>query len=333
MAEFAIRTDHLTYNFGDACAIVDVDLAVPPGVVFGLLGPNGAGKSTLIHLLLGLLEPTSGTASILGLDVRTEAKEIRRRTGSLLEYNDLYDRLTAAENLDHFGRIQKMDSDDRAERIHDLLGSMGLWERRNQPVGTWSRGMKRKLAIAKTLLNRPDLLLLDEPTAGLDPAAAANLYDEFFEIAALEGVTVFLTTHKIAEVENLCSMVGLIHQGRLLAAGPTAAIRTVGAAPSLEILGSGFTENMIALLQRRREVVSIQSHKGRLLVELRDSNAHTWPLVNLLVESGADIEEVRKGQLDLESVFMHMVEDDSRAQVNFDGSPRTQPPVENGAAR
>ena len=257
-----------------------------------------------------------GKAGVLGLDVRTHAEEIRRRTGTLLEQNDLYDRLTAEENLDYFGRIQNMSAEDRSERIRDLLGPMGLWDRRNQPVGTWSRGMKRKLAIAKALLTRPDLLLLDEPTAGLDPAAATDLYDEFFEIAALEGVTVFLTTHKIAEVENLCAMVGLIRQGRLLAVGPTAELRTVGAVPTLEITGSGFTENMIALLQRRREVTGIQSHKGRLLVELNDSNAHTWPLINLLVESGADIEEVHKGRLGLESVFMHMVEDDGGRQID-----------------
>ncbi len=117
MAEFAIRTDNLTYNFGDAKAIVNVDLAVPSGVVFGLLGPNGAGKSTLIHLLLGLLAPSSGTASVLGLDVRIQADEIRRRTGVLLERNDLYDQLTAQENLDYFAPHSE-NGPGRAGRTH-----------------------------------------------------------------------------------------------------------------------------------------------------------------------------------------------------------------------
>ena len=180
--------------------------------------------------------------------------------------------------------------------------------------------MKRKLAIAKALMNRPQLLIFDEPTAGLDPVAATGLYDEFFEIAALEGVTVFLTTHKIAEVEHLCTMVGLIRQGRLLAVESDRRTADFGRRAH-----AGDHRQRLHRKHDRvappsaREVSGIQAQHGRLLVELADNTTRTWPLVNLLVESGADIEEVRKGQLGLESIFLHMVEDDAaEVEKNID---------------
>ena len=307
MVEYAIRTQNLTYDIASVRAVNNVTFDVPAGIVFGVLGPNGAGKSTLIHLLLGLVSPSKGSATVLGLDAQKHGEEIRRRTGVLLESNELFDQLSAEENLYYSARIQEMDDVERADRAQELLTSMGLWKRRCEKVGAWSRGMKRKLAIAKVLMTRPELFIFDEPTAGLDTAAAHDLYDEFLDIAALEGVTVFMTTHRIAEVEQFCSMVGLIRQGEMLAVGPTAELATLGSMTTLEIIGSGFTDNMIALLQRRREVNTIQAHHGRLLVKLNDSGAHTSPLINLLVESGADIEEVHKGRLGLESLFMNLV--------------------------
>ncbi len=310
MAEIAIRTDNLTRDFGHLCAIDNVSLEVPEGVVFGLLGPNGAGKTTMIRLLMGLIEPTAGRATVLGLDTRSDGELIRARTGAMLDSGELYDRLTAAENLDYFGRIFQMATDDRRARSRQLLASLGLWERRDEPIGNWSRGMKQRLSVARALIHRPQLVFLDEPTAGLDPVAASALHDELLTLAAREGVTVFLTTHKLAEAERLCAMIGVLREGRLLAVGPTSDFRSRGGVPTLEVIGSGFTDEVIELLARRREVASIQAQKGRLLVELTDGSAHTSPLINLLVESGADVEEVRKNQASLETVFLHLMQEE-----------------------
>ena len=294
MDELAIRVENLTFDFGPIRAVDNLTFDIPRGVVFGLLGPNGAGKSTLVRLLLGLLTPSHGRVQVLGLDTRQDGEEIRRRTGALLEQSSLYDRLTAVENLDYHGRVYEMSEAERKVRVEELLTSLGLWDRRSEPIANWSRGMRQKLAVARALVHRPELVILDEPTVGLDPEAAASLYQEFVDIAAQEGISVFLTTHKLADVEKLCAMAAVMRDGKLMAFGPTSELRAMGGMPVLEITGSGFTDNMIALLSRRREVASIKSQRGRLTVELSDRNAHTWPLINLLVESGADIEEVRK---------------------------------------
>src|SRR5262249_47030876 len=163
----------------------------------GFLGPNGSGKTTTIRMLLGLLEPTSGRAEVLGFDASKKADEIRLRSGALLEHNGIYERLSAEENLELFGRIWNLSANERNTRIQQLLQSFGWWERRTERSGTWSRGMKQKLAVARAMLHRPALIFLDEPTAGLDPVASASLRDELAGLAAREGVTIFLTTHNL----------------------------------------------------------------------------------------------------------------------------------------
>ncbi len=174
MAGPIIRTEHLSRFFSTVKAVDDLSLEVPAGIVFGFLGPNGAGKTTTIHLLLGLLEPTQGQASVLGFDTRTQADEIRTRIGALLEFAGLYERMTAEDNLDFYGRIYHMPAAERRARIKELLTHLDLWDRRTDQVGKWSRGMKQKLAVARALLHHPPLIFLDEPTAGFDPIAAAS---------------------------------------------------------------------------------------------------------------------------------------------------------------
>ena len=161
MIDFAIQTENLTCNFPNGVrALQDLSLKVPQGNIFGFLGSNGSGKTTTIHLLLGLLQATSGGAKVLGFDINTQSKEIRDRTGVLLEHPGLYERLSAEANLEFYGRIYRLSTKERRTRIKELLGNLGLWERRHDKVGKWSRGMKQKLAVARALLHRPSLVFL-----------------------------------------------------------------------------------------------------------------------------------------------------------------------------
>src|SRR5438874_6438075 len=309
MAGPIIRTEHLSRFFGTVKAVDDLSLEVPAGIVFGFLGPNGAGKTTTIHLLLGLLEPTQGQASVLGFDTRTQADEIRARAGALLEFAGLYERMTAEDNLDFYGRIYHMPAAERRARIKELLSHVDLWDRREDQVGKWSSGMKQKLAVARALLHHPPLIFLDEPTAGLDPIAAATLRDDLASLVAREGVTVFLNTHNMTEAERLCAQVGVIRQGRLVTVGTPDELRARTGGPMAEIVGDGFTEQLLATLRARPEVAQADLHNNHLILELR-GKSEAGPLVSLLVRAGAEVDEVRRGKASLEAVFLTLMEEE-----------------------
>jgi len=309
-----IRTRALTRTFGETRALDGLTLEVPRGVVFGFLGPNGSGKTTTIRLLLGLLEPTSGTAEVLGHDTGRGAPAIRERCGALLEHAGLYERLTAAENLELFGRFWRLAPGARRARIEELLCGLGLWERRNDVVDGWSRGMKQKLAIARALLHRPELVFLDEPTAGLDPLAAAALRDQIAALAAREGVTVFLTTHNLAEAERLCAQVGVVRGGRLLAVGPPAQLGASGGTTRVEITGAGLTDAMVAAVRALPGVATARSEGRCLTADLRsggDVPGLVAAVVALLVGGGLRIESVRNSTGSLERAFHALLEQDA----------------------
>lgn len=225
MNPFTINTQNLTRRFGERLALNNVSFQVNTGEIFGYLGSNGAGKTTTIRILLGLLPPTSGNLTVLGMDPVSQSTEIRSRCGALLEHTGLYERLSAYENLDFYGRIWRLPSAARFKRIQELLESIGLWERRNEVIREWSRGMKQKLAVARALIHRPELVFLDEPSAGLDPLAAVALRDDLHKLVQQEKVTVFLTTHRLDEAEKLCDHVAVLHNGLLLASGTPADIK------------------------------------------------------------------------------------------------------------
>ncbi|HOR01042.1 MAG TPA: ABC transporter ATP-binding protein [Anaerolineae bacterium] len=309
MTQLAIRTDGLSRDFGAVKAVDGLSLEVASGTVFGFLGPNGSGKTTTIRLLLGLLEPTRGRAEVLGYDTLAQGDEVRARTGALLEHSGLYERLSAADNLEFYGRVWRLPPAERRARARELLEHMGLWARRGEQVGTWSRGMKQKLAVARALLHRPPLIFLDEPTAGLDPVASAALRDDLASLAAQEGVTVFLTTHNLAEAEKLCSSVGVIRQGRLLAVGSPDELRTRTSGPRAEVVGRGFGDEVLAALRARPEVIAAEVQNGHLVIELR-GEVDMAALVSLLVGAGAQVEEVRRSKANLEEVFLTLMEEE-----------------------
>lgn len=303
----AVCTMDLSRQFNAVHALDHLTLEIPRGIIFGFLGPNGSGKTTTIRLLLGLLEPTSGSAEVLGYDTRTNAAAIRQRSGALLEHCGLYERLSAVDNLDLYGRFWRLTVDARRARIRELLTDLDLWDRRREIVAGWSRGMKQKLAIARALLHRPELVFLDEPTAGLDPIAAAALRDHLSRLSANEGVTVFLTTHNLAEAERLCALVGVVRDGRLLAVAPPAHLSATRDAASIEITGSGLTDAMLAMLRAFRGVMSARAEARCLTVHLRTA-ADVSPVVAALVGAGFQVESVRNSAGSLENVFQSLIE-------------------------
>jgi len=309
VAEIAIRTDKLSRDFGPVKAVDNLSLEVPTGIIFGFLGPNASGKTTTINLLLGLLEPTSGRAEVLGFDVRTRADEVRSRSGALLEHTGLYEQLSAEDNLEFYGRVWRMPATGRQARIKELLTHLDLWERRGERVEKWSRGMKQKLALARALLHRPPLVFLDEPTAGLDVVAAAGLREDLTRLVTSEGVTVFLTTHNMVEAEKLCRRVAVIRKGKLLAVGHPDELRAHAGAPRVEVIGAGFNEDLLRQLQARPEVSAVELQDRHLSIHLRQ-DVDVAPLVSLMVAAGVQVEEVRKGKASLEEVFLTLIEEE-----------------------
>jgi ABC-2 type transport system ATP-binding protein len=299
----AICIQNLTKDFDGVRALNNLSLEVSPGTIFGFLGPNGAGKTTTIRLLLGLLEPTSGYAQVLGFDTQTQANLIRTPTGALLEHTGIYEQLSAEDNLEFYGRAYLIPDVERKERIQELLTRMGLWERRKDRAGTWSRGMKQKLAIARTLLHRPSLILLDEPTAGLDVQSAVTIREDLEMLASEENVTIFLTTHNLADAEKLCHQVAVIRQGSLIALGSPAELKSRSANPSIEITGRGFSEYALQLLRTHPQVGTITAQNSHILINLI-TETDVAALVNILVGAGVQIEEVRRSHASLEEVFL-----------------------------
>jgi ABC-2 type transport system ATP-binding protein len=216
-----------------------------------------------------------------------------------------------ADNLAFYGRIWRLDSRQLKSRAQELLGRMDLWERRDDRVSALSRGMRQKLAIARALLHRPALLLLDEPTAGLDVVAANAIRDQLAALAAHEGVTIFLTTHNMVEAERLCHQVAVIREGRLLAVGAPDELRARGRGERLCIEGRGIDPSALEAVRSRPEVASADAQDGQMTVILRQGHGPAR-LISLLVRRGVEVEEVRRDRASLEDVFLTLVEEADR---------------------
>jgi ABC-2 type transport system ATP-binding protein len=223
--DVAIRTESLTRRFGDLVAVDHLNLTVPRGVIFGFLGPNGAGKSTTINMLISLLPPTDGTATVAGYDIRQEPLEVKRRIGVVPEDFGLYERLTASEHLQLTGRLHGLAPAEIEARIPPLLGMLELGEAENKMILDYSHGMRKKTAIACALLHAPQILFLDEPFEGVDPISTRAVKGVLREMVDRRGTTVFFSTHVMELAERFCDQVGIINRGQLAGVGSIPELR------------------------------------------------------------------------------------------------------------
>ena len=304
--DVALRTTGLGRRFGDLWAVRSIDLEVHRGEVVGLLGPNGAGKTTTVRLLTALIEPTEGTASVDGFDVREHPDDVRARVGILTETPGLYDRLSATANLEFFARLHSLDPAVRAERIQHYLHLFGLWDRRDDVAGTFSKGMKQKLAIARALLHDPSVVFLDEPTAALDPEAAF-IVREAIETLRKAGRTIVLATHNLDEADRLCDRVAFVRGGLLRIDSPARLRGDLGSRGLLIRLGNPPSESALARVRETPGVSTIDSTDGVLRVGADVPETVAPFVVRALVESGGDVVEVRPERTSLEEIYFDVM--------------------------
>ena len=298
-----IITKNLTRVFGETLAVNQLSLEVVKGEVFGLLGPNGAGKTTTVRMLAALLVPTSGEAWVAGHQVGAEDQEIRRNIGLLPESPGLYDALTAEQNLAFYGKMYAVSDID--QRIRRYLELLGLWHRRYEPVGTFSKGMRQKLAIARALLHEPEVLFLDEPTSSLDPEASRLVRDFIAELRG-EGRTIILTTHNLEEADRLCDRVAVI-SGHLLALDAPKELRRRLFGRKVVFHLREANQQLMNELRKFDFVTESQIVENKILVSVDDPEIRNPLLVKALVEGGAEIQFVGELRRRLEDVYLELM--------------------------
>jgi len=314
----AIEVSHLTKRFGSRTAVDDVSFTVQAGEIFGFLGPNGAGKSTTVRMLGGLLRPTGGTARVAGVPVTKDGgDQVRQRISVMPETPGLYLKLSVAENLDYFARLYEVP--DRAARIERALSAVGLAKRANDLCGTLSKGLRQRTALARTLLNDPQVMFLDEPTSGLDPAAA---HEVLTLIGALRdrGVTVFLTTHRLDEAERVCDRVAILNT-TLRTIGPPDELRQTLFSRTLAIITAAGLPDPEAVFKGLPSVTSWQQVPpaqpaqssppgGALagyLLAVKDPVQAAPAVTRALVAAGADVLQIAEQRASLEEVYLQLI--------------------------
>jgi ABC-2 type transport system ATP-binding protein len=259
-SDTAFVTDGLTRHFGEVVAVDHLTLEVRAGEVFGFLGHNGAGKTTTVRLLNGLLEPTSGTARVLGMAPMEQGPALRRRTGVLTETPSLDERLTGRENLEIYAALYGVPRGEIAARVKELMELFQLDDRADEKAGDYSKGMKQRLALARALIHGPELLFLDEPTSGLDPVAARLVHDMITHLSHEEERTVFLCTHNLDEAQKLCDRVAVLEHGKLVALGTPAELASkIGRSQRLELQVARSDEETV--LRLLAEVPGVSAHR------------------------------------------------------------------------
>ena len=300
----AIELRGVRKEFADVTAVRDLDLTVEDGEVYGFLGPNGAGKSTTINMLLELVRPTAGTVRVLGADVETDGVEIRRRTGVLPDGFSVYDRLSGRRHVEF--AVESKDADDDPDALLDRVGLAGDGDR---SAGEYSKGMRQRLALAMALVADPDLLVLDEPSSGLDPAGAKEMR-EIVRAEADRGATVFFSSHILEQVDAVCDRVGILRDGELVAEDSVEGLReAVGGEETLEVAAAGADDEAIASVRALAGVSGVTRDGDELVVNCA-SDAKT-DVIAALEEAGVAVDDFHTREASLEDLFLAYTEGDA----------------------
>ena len=301
-----IETENLTKKFGDLTAVDNVSLQVNDGEVFGFLGPNGAGKTTTIRMLCCLISKTSGSATIGGYEIgnKHDSLKIRKLIGLVPDNVGLSEHLTAYDNLDFYGKIYDCTESQRKENIKRILDMLGLWEKRNDLAGKFSKGMKQKLAVARALIHEPQILFMDEPTANLDPEAAKTVRDFILELKK-EKKTIFLNTHNLDEAQRICDKIGILNT-KLHAIGTPKdleqKVRGKRTIVSLDQVNNKILDSLKSLSLKN---LTIDSNK--VVFDVVDPDKENWAAVEAMVLAGGHVNLVNVVGSSLEDVYLKLV--------------------------
>lgn len=301
-----LRVQGLSKHYGDLRAVDGVDFEVEQGEVFGLLGPNGAGKSTTISMISGLLRPTGGSIILKGDDVTRNPDRVKEVLGLVPQDVALYPTLTARENLFFWGRMYGLGGALLKDRVDQALRYAGLADRAKDRIDTYSGGMKRRINIAAALVHRPELLIMDEPTVGIDPQSRNHILETVLALNK-EGITVVYTSHYMEEVEYLCSRIAIMDHGKVIAMGTTPELRRmVGDADKIEVAVSGLEPEALDEARGVSGVVEVTAVDGTITVLVKDGHEKVAQILEVLKRSGSRVKSVNIEEPNLESVFLHL---------------------------
>ncbi len=297
----------LTRKFGDLTAVDRLTLHVDEGEVFGFLGPNGAGKTTTVRMLCCLIAKTSGSASVGGYSIEGEDNclAIRKMVGLLPENVGSYDTLSAYRNLDFYGKLYEVPDGVRRENIERLLRLLGIWERRDDAVGTFSKGTKQKIAIARALIHDPKVLFLDEPTANLDPEAAKTVRDFILELKK-EKRTIFLNTHNLDEAERLCDRIGILKTKLVAVDSPKNLERSLYSRKTIVHLVA-VTDGVVAAVRGLGSVKGVRVSENKLILDMDNPERDNPELVRAVVSAGGSVQYVTELRSTLEDVYLKLI--------------------------
>ena len=298
----ALHIQNLTRRFNDLVAVDSISFDINQGEIFGLLGPNGAGKTTTLSMLSTMLNPTSGSATVNGIDIGQDPDGVRRSIGIVFQDQSLDEELTAWENMDFHGRLYRIPAEIRKERITELLMLVELNDRRNDIVKTFSGGMRRRLEIARGLLHHPLVLFLDEPTLGLDPQTRNHLWQYIATLAKEKGITIILTTHYMEEADRLCNRVAIIDHGKIIAMDTPEHLKD-GLGGDLVTIKSSDPAGVVAALTEPW-VVKTEIHNDEVVVSLKNAEQFVSTIVTLLNSHQVPIASISIHKPTLEDVFL-----------------------------